>query len=823
MPFEPSLRLPKSRNSQMSFTPDSRVIDHCASCRQPLDVSNLIPLTDVTCPHCQQTHSILRSFGGFELEKVLGKGGMGYVYRARDRALNRIVALKVLQKELSSNVEIVSNFEREATQTARINHQNVVRVFSTGVQHGMFYIAMELVDRGSLDDLMSTVGPMPEAQVLAIGIHIAEGLDAAHRVGLVHRDVKPGNILFSAENVAKIVDFGLAVPADQARNQQGELWATPFYVAPEKLEKRFEDYRSDMYSLGATLFHALTGQPPHPQETASIPELLQAKKAKVDLRKVKREAHPASVELLNKMLEFSSAKRHQTYNELLVDLRAALAMVTTGVRPNPGMSPSTPTLPSNVAAEIRRRKRFPWFSTIAALGIVSSAAFLFLHPKGKALVDDTLKRLTKGPQGKGQGTYAGKDPSTQLALDGKFAEAAESLNPILADAKLPAGAKLRFSLKQALLLIFAQDSDSAIKVLKSLADWTQTAAGAAASPSIVDVRKSIESAIRRQPVKAASIEISPNDSAFIVPILAFYHLPKADFTEAERVLARLDPTKTPGIPAWIAELAPVYQTFRSDLQKLLKSDIAIKAVKADSKQVEKLDAAEKDLQTIKFLRTEKDALLADLRTTKAAAIEANKPPPPVEPLHPSGKTLAEAADMDKIQDLIQSVRPKMMEFDVEGVKKIIDEQPEFRTEYGKTCYAGMKIAAGEALKFKDVLISDINSSPNVPGILLRTGAPVKGAPAKANVNQVLFNTPLGDITLPWSQLQPESLTKAAVSKLNNAKTGKERGMRLLILGCYHAFCVDTEGARPHLNDAVRFDPASKPTVEAILPLKAKKK
>jgi hypothetical protein len=324
-------------------------------------------------------------------------------------------------------------------------------------------------------------------------------------------------------------------------------------------------------------------------------------------------------------------------------------------------------------------------------------------------------------------------------------------------------------------------------------------------------------------VKAASIEISPNDSAFIVPILAFYHLPKADFTEAERVLARLDPTKTPGIPAWIAELAPVYQTFRSDLQKLLKSDIAIKAVKADSKQVEKLDAAEKDLQTIKFLRTEKDALLADLRTTKAAAIEANKPPPPVEPLHPSGKTLAEAADMDKIQDLIQSVRPKMMEFDVEGVKKIIDEQPEFRTEYGKTCYAGMKIAAGEALKFKDVLISDINSSPNVPGILLRTGAPVKGAPAKANVNQVLFNTPLGDITLPWSQLQPESLTKAAVSKLNNAKTGKERGMRLLILGCYHAFCVDTEGARPHLNDAVRFDPASKPTVEAILPLKAKKK
>lgn len=807
----------------MSQPPDTRVIDHCSSCKQPLDVSNLIPLTDVICPYCQQTHAILRSFGGFELEKVLGKGGMGYVYRARDRALNRIVALKVLQRELSSNVEVVSNFEREATQTARINHQNVVRVFSTGVQAGMFYIAMELVDRGSLDDLMSSVGPMPEAQVLAIGIHIAEGLDAAHRVGLVHRDVKPGNILFSAENVAKIVDFGLAIPADQARNQQGELWATPFYVAPEKLEKRFEDYRSDMYSLGATLFHALTGQPPHPQETASIPELLQAKKSPVDLRKVKRDAHPATVELLNKMLAFSSAKRHQSYNELLVDLRASLAMVTTGVKPLPGMSPSSPTLPSNVAAEIRRRKRFPWFSTTVALAIVGGTAFLFLHPKGKELFDATLKRLSKGPQASRGGTYSGKDPSTPIALDGRFEEAAASLTPILEDASLPAAARLRFSLKQALLQILANKQDDGIKSLKALNDWTQSKEGAAASPSIVDIRKSIETAVRQQPVKAAAIEIPPNDGAFIVPILAMYHLSKADFAESERVLAKLDPSKTPGIPTWISELSPVYQTLKSDLQKLVKSGGAIKLVAEDSKQVEKLDAAEKDLQSVKYLSKESTSLLAELKKTKAAAIEANKPPPPVEPLHPSGKTLAEAADMEKIQDLIQTVRPKMMEFDVEGVKKVVDEPVEFRTEFGKTCHAGFKIAAGEALKFKDVLISDINSSPNVPGIMLRTGAPVKGAPAKAYPNQILFNTPLGDITLPWSQLQPESLTKAAVGKLNNAKTGKERGMRLLILGCYHAFCVDSEGARPHLNDAVRFDPACKPTVESILPLKAKKK
>jgi serine/threonine protein kinase len=131
----------------------------------------------------------------------------------------------------------------------------VVKVYSAGEDQGLVYIAMELVDKGSLDDLMSLQGRVSEPQVLEVGKQAAMGLNAALARGLIHRDVKPGNILFADAHTAKIVDFGLASLQEQASKGPGEVWGTPYYVAPEKLENPpVEDFRSDMYSLGATLF-----------------------------------------------------------------------------------------------------------------------------------------------------------------------------------------------------------------------------------------------------------------------------------------------------------------------------------------------------------------------------------------------------------------------------------------------------------------------------------------------------------------------------------------------------------------------------------------
>jgi eukaryotic-like serine/threonine-protein kinase len=196
----------------------------------------------------------------FQVLEVAGRGGMGVVYKAHDASLERDVALKLLHKGHSDQTKLIRRLETEAAVTASINHPHVVKVFSTGVDRGRFFLAMELVGKGSLDDLIRLQGRIAESQALTVAIQSAQGLRAVHYHGLIHRDVKPGNILFADSRTAKIVDFGLAIFMEQEESVRGEIWGTPYYVAPEKLDEKPEDFRSDIYSLGATIFHALAGR-----------------------------------------------------------------------------------------------------------------------------------------------------------------------------------------------------------------------------------------------------------------------------------------------------------------------------------------------------------------------------------------------------------------------------------------------------------------------------------------------------------------------------------------------------------------------------------
>ena len=306
-------------------------VETCKNCRLRLDLTDVAPLTTVECPVCKHPMEVLKRFGPFELQRILGKGGMGAVYKAVDLTLKRPVALKVLQSTWSSNKELTAQFEREASLTARINHPNVVRVYSTGVAYGMFYIAMELVDKGALDTKMDAVGPIPEEEILQTCMQVAEGLAAAHRAGLIHRDIKPGNILFGEQNQAKIVDFGLALMSSHSSAGDGELWGTPYYIAPEALDARREDFRSDMYALGASMWHALVGAPPHSSLSTSIPELLAAKRQPVDLRGVLPSVHPFTAAALNKTIAFDPDQRYADYESLVADLRHALAALHSGL------------------------------------------------------------------------------------------------------------------------------------------------------------------------------------------------------------------------------------------------------------------------------------------------------------------------------------------------------------------------------------------------------------------------------------------------------------------------------------------------------------
>ncbi|MCA1660079.1 MAG: serine/threonine protein kinase, partial [Verrucomicrobiaceae bacterium] len=193
----------------------------------------------------------------------------------------------------------------------------------SGTDHGQFYLVMELVDQGSLDDRMAEQGRLAEAQVLDTGIQVARGLRAAHEKGLIHRDIKPGNILFGSEETAKIGDFGLAVAAGQDAEAQNEIWGTPYYVAPERLNYEPEDFRSDIYSLGATLYHAIAGRPPFEGETNSASALRDLKNQPLSLAAAAPGLRRETVRVINRMVAPDPQHRFASYDELIDELEKA--------------------------------------------------------------------------------------------------------------------------------------------------------------------------------------------------------------------------------------------------------------------------------------------------------------------------------------------------------------------------------------------------------------------------------------------------------------------------------------------------------------------
>src|ERR1700744_4173148 len=218
----------------------------CTNCRNVIDVTGLEPGDNITCPYCRHEFPITRQFGNFLLERQLGTGGMGTVYLGRDMTLDRVCAVKVLRPERVSDHKFRATFLREAEITASLNHPNIVQVYAFGEHELIYYMVVEYISGGSLDDRIMTLGNITELEGIEIGIAVARGLECALERGLIHRDIKPGNILFNANNTPKVVDFGLSLSFETTDHFDGEIWGTPYYVAPEKLERLPEDFRSDL-------------------------------------------------------------------------------------------------------------------------------------------------------------------------------------------------------------------------------------------------------------------------------------------------------------------------------------------------------------------------------------------------------------------------------------------------------------------------------------------------------------------------------------------------------------------------------------------------
>src|ERR1039458_10115382 len=202
----------------------------------------------------------------YELTHLIARGGMAEVYAALDRLLDRVVALKVLFPELSVDRAFVERFRREAQNAAKLSHPNIVPVFDWGEDKGSYFIVMEFVDGRPLSAVLRESGPLDPTRAAEITSQVAAGLASAHRHGVVHRDMKPGNVLITDDGQVKVTDFGIAraVNTEESLTQTGAVMGTATYFSPEQAEGIGVDARTDIYSLGVVLFEMLTGRPPFP-------------------------------------------------------------------------------------------------------------------------------------------------------------------------------------------------------------------------------------------------------------------------------------------------------------------------------------------------------------------------------------------------------------------------------------------------------------------------------------------------------------------------------------------------------------------------------
>ncbi len=262
------------------------------------------------------------NLGDFQVDRLLGRGGMGEVYLARQISLNREVALKVLRPDLT-NPTYLSRFEAEAWAAAKLNHPNIVHIYTLGIFEGLRFIAMEYVQGTNLREYLLRKGSPDLPQALSIMRQAGAAVGAAGEVGLVHRDIKPENLLLTKKGQVKVADFGLCRDLDSDRHhvtQPGVTMGTPLYMSPEQARGHAMDHRSDLYSLGVTYYHMLAGHPPFRAETALALAMKHVADTPVNLSVHRPDLPPDLCQLVMKLMAKSPADRYQSAAEMLREL-----------------------------------------------------------------------------------------------------------------------------------------------------------------------------------------------------------------------------------------------------------------------------------------------------------------------------------------------------------------------------------------------------------------------------------------------------------------------------------------------------------------------
>jgi predicted RNA-binding Zn-ribbon protein involved in translation (DUF1610 family) len=751
----------------MPHSKNDSLLQECATCGSLLDVASEEPFALMHCPTCGAAMRVRRHFDHFEIQEQLGAGGMGTVYRALDTNLHRPVALKLLQTEHIDNPEFIGQFEKEAAITASINHPHVVKVYSAGHDRGRVYIAMELVDKGSLESLMHAQGKVAELQVLTIGVQIAQGLQAALEKGLIHRDIKPGNILFANPATAKMVDFGLAILAEHAGTVAGEVWATPFYVAPETVEGKPDDFRSDMYSLGATLFHAIAGKPPHAVESNSMSELAAAKKAPVDLLTAAPEASSTTAFVLNKVLSHDPNDRHQTYPEMIEHLEFARTELLAGL---------ADAEKAKAAAEVAASRDWGWLTPVVALVVVAVGVGgfqlrerFFLPPP--VVVEEEVPQTQERIDAK-------YEEARKLLVAGDAAKAAEAFTMLDAKTQAPQPLRNWITLHAGLAEMLAGRPEQAQAHFTAVVDrgvYSPDPAEQDLAKFFVDTARE---AAGTKAIRAAALKDSDRESYKAITLFLFgiTDWSLGEYDDAWQLFRQFSLCTPQGRDAWVSEYKPLVSPFLVEIN-------AFRGASESAQAARTLDTRRRALQIVKDAQAQLRLASRFPAQLEAMAKDLQQKITAEEEEAARQMSATEAADAKALADARNKIAPLRSQFRPAAALAIA-KTVQVTGEKGQRERTAMIKRLEWLAKFKATLINDLNVVGYALPVVKKTGAQVPPPVRRANENQIEAVTPFGSLPTQWTELPPESVLAMGKSFLRPELPAETLADRKWLLGVY---------------------------------------